>query len=520
MANYRIGLVPTVFALIFIIKMAFWHFEDPDFYWHIKTGEVIVNSATLPSVDIFSYTFNGKHWVLHEWLFQVILYVIYHYFGFPGVSVLVALSYTTICYFLFKIAVVLLDGSEGQALIITLLCGGLFVWLTPRPFIATFLFFAFFLYRLIVFKYCKRYSALWVFPVIMIVWVNLHGGYFIGIFELILFLACEWLSPVSEVEKTIRRRNLIKLTWITVLSVLVTLVNPYFIDMWLYPFQVIGMDASKWLISEWQSPNFHQPYPLYFLFVVIGTVGLGVYSGRRIDITEFVFPVAFIASAFLSIRNIPLAAIAVAPTISLQLKDSIGRLRLTSAGDGSPEKKGIKHKILKRIIDSSIRGKDISVRAESFMNVMLIGAALASVYVRHKEVVKKLDIITPVRAVDFLLKNNIQGNVFNAYKYGGYLIYRLYPGQKVFIDGRADMYGDAFLRKFVDVYQGRKNWQNEFMKYNIDYVVCESDSPIRQLLIQSKEFKLVFDDNSNSVLLKDVNKFKVIIKRYAIKLGN
>jgi hypothetical protein len=120
----------------------------------------------------------------------------------------------------------------------------------------------------------------------------------------------------------------------------------------------------------------------------------------------------------------------------------------------------------------------------------------------------------PVGATDFLAANHVSGSMFNTYQYGGYLIFRLHPAQKVFIYPRTDIYQDGFVRVHDAIQQGRPNWKILFDRYDIDYVVCESNAALRQLLLQEGRFRLVFDDGNHSVLLKNVEKFKDLIARY------
>jgi hypothetical protein len=513
----RLGLVPTVFALVFIIKTANGHFEDPDFYWHVKTGEYILSSGSLPNTDIFSYTQSGKPWVLHEWLFQVLVYLVFANASWLGVNLLVASLYTACCYVMFLAVKRLLDGKEGKALIITLLCGSLFTGVAPRPYLFTLLFFALFLYRLIVFKYAKDASHLWLFPLVMPFWTNLHGGYFIGIFLLCLFLAAEWFGGLLNAQsKASERQDLMRLAGVTALAVLATLINPEFIHHWWYPFQVIGMDASKGIIEEWRSPDFHQPVFLYFLVVVTGVVGIALYSGRRLELTEFVIPATFVASAFIARRNMPFAAIAIAPFLALQLKAAAAQLEKSVTQPGVAPSSVVR--LMQRLVGSTVRAPEISPRVESFLNAWLIVLTLIVVAVqypgRQKGMNETLKTIIPVQATDFVARNHIQGRMFNAYHYGGYLIYRLFPAQKVFIDGRADMFGDAFVKYAIGAYQGNSIWKQAFEKYQIDYVICETESPIRQLLLEGGGFKLVFDDRMHSVLLKNVDKYQYLIRKY------
>jgi hypothetical protein len=208
----------------------------------------------------------------------------------------------------------------------------------------------------------------------------------------------------------------------------------------------------------------------------------------------------------------PLAAMALAPFLAANL----GRVSWPSRtvrGDGE---------------DAADRGEALSAGTasrmplagsqEQFINWILLvvaGFALAFSYPAQKS--KQEAVVAaymPVGATDFLVANHVSGNMFNSYQYGGYLMFRLYPAQKVFIYGRTDIYQDGFVQIHDAIQQGRPNWKTLFDRYDIDYVVCETNAALRQLLLQEGRFRLVFDDGSHSVLLKNVDKFRDLIARY------
>lgn len=511
----KLGLAPTVLILIFLIKVVNGQFDDPDFYWHLKTGEYIVAHGVLPQADIFSYTNPGKPWVLHEWLFQVLIYFVHARGGDLGVKVFVALMLTACFGLCYAICKKILAGDKAKALIVALWFCSIITSVSPRPHLFTFLFFSLFFYLLLSFKYFGETSRLWVIPLVMALWVNLHGGFFIGLVLVWLFISGEWVTYyLAGKSALVRRRSLMQLTLTGVLALLATLANPEFIRHWLYPFQVIGMEASKGMIEEWRSPDFHQPIFAYWLVVVSSFFAAMIYSPRKPDATELIVPLVFVAGAFMARRNIPLAALAMAPFFAIcmragltnSLKNFLARFRRTPSGDAS-----------------TIRAKASQPlgKYEYMMNWALVLLTLLSLILiypeRQKIMAASLNKIIPIKAADFIVREGITGRIFNTYHYGGYLIYRLYPQQLVFIDGRADMYGDAFINEALAIYGGSSQWKSYFDRYGIDYVICESESPLRQLLLTEGKFRLVFDDNMHSVLLRDMEKYRVIINQYAGK---
>jgi hypothetical protein len=210
-------------------------------------------------------------------------------------------------------------------------------------------------------------------------------------------------------------------------------------------------------------------------------------------------------------RNIPLAALAMAPFVAVYmragLKDSLIKF-VASFSRVRPE----------NAADIGAKASQPLGKHESVMNWVLVLLTLLSLILiypeRQKAIAASMNSIIPIKATDFILREGINGRMFNTYHYGGYLIYRLYPQQLVFIDGRADMYGDSFIKDAQAIYQGSSQWKVRFDGYGIDYVICESESPLRQLLLEEGKFHLVFDDGMHSVLLRDIAKYRPTIKRY------
>ncbi len=170
------------------------------------------------------------------------------------------------------------------------------------------------LYCLIDFKYFQRDRWLRALPVLMVPWVNSHAGYLAGIALFILFALSEWLMYlVGKYADPVYRNRLLVLSLIGVLAVLATLANPYFIDHWIYPFQVMNMDVAIASIAEWQSPNFQQLGLKLYLILALGSLIAWMYRGTGPGLTEIALPVFFIVAGFVSVRHIPLAALALIP---------------------------------------------------------------------------------------------------------------------------------------------------------------------------------------------------------------
>jgi hypothetical protein len=486
-----------VFISIFLWLLTVLQLIDPDYFWHLKTGEYIVTHGALPVGDVFSHTHFGQPWVLHEWLFEVVLYCIFAGLGPLGVKLLTS---TLTVFSLGVIYALLRRLAVAPAVALTVIITAyipLQIGVAPRPQLVTYLFFACFLYVLLNYKYCQTTRYLFALPALMIVWVNAHGGYVAGIGLTGLFTVCEWTSYwISSGHDAEKKRRLVRLTLAAIATVLASLINPYFLQHWLYPFQVMGMDVTR-DIMEWQSPNFHDSLGKVYLVLVLAFFVSYIYAARKPDVTELLLPCFLIVAGFTSMRHIPLASLAMATFTGIALS------RETTAGLAVLWHRTGIARFYKRWIGGGKQLEQGQYLLNWIMLLTIASGMLIYYPISQAKGEEAINELLPVKAVNFVLENGIAGNLLNDYGYGGYLIYRLSPERKVFIDGRADMYGDKFSKDFIDIYSGNPGWREKFESFSIDYVICDKDAAIRRLLLAENSFTEVFNDKRHSVLLRN-----------------
>lgn len=504
----KLGLGTVVLAIAFMAKILVPHFEDPDFYWHIKIGEYLLSTWPFPGSDVFTYTHFGSPWVLHEWLAQIVIYLVFSTTGYFGTAVWLA-AMCAFCGWVTYLNCLRQMDNPVHAIIVALVCSLFFVTETPRPHLFTFVFFAATLYVLLEFKYARRDRLLVLLPAMQLFWVNAHGGYFIGLVLIFLFVGSEWLKHGFKSEGAFEVVRLKKLSLWSAAALVITLVNPQFVRIWWYPIEAIVLSGAAQTINEWQSPSFHVPITQGFLVLVLVFFAVQAWAKKRADLTEVVVPLVFIASAFVSVRNMPLAALALAPFLAMNIGRIFWPAGAATSGGSVVSDRGAAHSF------SRVPQAGSHEQLINWVLLMVAGLALALSYPSQK---KKQEIAVatymPVGAADFLVANHIRGRMFNSYQYGGYLIFRLYPAQKVFIYPWVEIYQDDFVQIHDAIQQGGPNWKILFDRYDIDYVVCGSNAAMRQLLLQEGRFKLVFDDGNHSVLLKNVDKFREVIARH------
>jgi hypothetical protein len=505
-----LGNTQMLVLSLFVWVVLLTSLVDPDYFWHLKTGEWIVGHGRLPAGDVFSYTRAGQPWVEHEWLFEVLLYLTWHYAGALGVKALAASLFLGTFGLALSAASRVPRTTFEPAIVAPGAILLFFMGLSARPQLLTFLGVAAVLWILFEFKYRQRLRQLMLLPLIAVPWVNFHGGYVIGVAMVVLFAACEWCQYLVA-PKPAQRRQLARLTVAAILMILATLANPWFIEHWRYPFQVLGMGFNVH-IDEWKSPDFHELGPQIYLAMTFIFALAAARAQPRLDLTEWALPATFVMLGFVSQRHIPLASLVLlafgsaaltrgklAAEIAGWLAALIRRPRALAAQQPG---KARPHARPGPAPEAAPRARlRESARNWAMLGVtILAGAASAPRLAANDEL--RLTRAMPVGAADFIAKAGLHGRMFNSYNHGGYLIYRFGPALKVAVDGRADMYGDDFLTEYQRAYTGQAGWKSTFDKLKVDFVLLPCDAPLRQLLVAEHSYREVYRDEDNVVMVR------------------
>jgi hypothetical protein len=497
----KFTLPVTVLAILFLFKFLNPSLDDPDFYWHLKTGEYIFSHSAVPMTDPFAFTSIGMPWVAHEWLTELVLYGAMQFLGFTGIRLLVATMLCASFYLLFQLTQKLVNGEAKALIIASAFFAALMPYWSPRPQIFTFFFFSTYLWLLLDYKYAGSSKRFWLLPAIMVLWVNLHGAFLVGIALVLIFLVTEWaMHFYASRDNRMVRKDLTRLSIFSWLTCLATLINPQFFHIWAYPFQLVSMEVAKGAIAEWQSPNFHLLFYKIHLTLIIAFFLAFIYSRKKPDLTELFIPLFFISAGLVSQRHLPLTSF-----VLLGFFGAIYR-HIEVPFNLSFTKKY-------QLIVSQTAKSEVNPLFASVINLslfLIVVALVGSGAITQEKDEETLGMI-PVGAANYIRENRISGNMFNDYNFGGYLIYKLAPTQKVFIDGRADLYGDKFVNDYLDIYSGKAGWKEKFEKFSIDYVICDKNSALRQLLLSEGSFKEGYSDKFHSVLLRNGPKFQALL---------
>ncbi len=480
-----------LFVLIF--AMAVRVPTDTDTWWHIRSGRYIVEQRRIPTTDPFSHTRYGQPWVDHSWGAQLALYGVYSLFGDgiePGAGGNIGLALYMAALATLGMAFVYRMSAANvyvRAFALVLGTATAAVFWSPRPQMFSFALAALLLYLLHLYKR-RHVDRLWLIPPLIALWANLHGGFAIGFIFLLGFLLGEALGNVfaeTDDPRVVRWGRLRKVALITLIAVPAVALNPYGVQMLAYPFRTVNIGVLQDFIQEWASPDFHERQTWPFIALLLGTLGMAALNRRRIDWTDLTLVSGTAAMALMSGRNMSVFAIAATPVLTRHLE-----AWLTERG-------------------WVLRPRRHVSTAQGWLNLVLLllivlGALGKIAGALDPQVVRRAqEERFPVQLAAFLRTTPPPGRMFNSYNWGGYLMFAA-PNVPVYVDGRTDLYDDAFLREYLSVVFVREGWAETLDAQGIDFVAIEGQSVLAAMLrtMPQRWAERQFDDGRSALFVR------------------
>lgn len=468
-----------IFALAFLFASR--PVNDADFWFYLKTGEYVLSTGAIPRNELWSFTFAGVPYIAHGWLSGVVFFAIYSLVGLKALILLFALLTAIAFWIAFKRA----NCHPFIAGAVTLVA----VWATMpnlgvRSRVFTILLTSIYLALLGRFSRGVRDRWLWVLLPIMTLWVNLHGGFFIGLILIVLTAAGmvldRWRGSLEEPE-TLRSRLRVLAT-VFVGCVLAGLLNPYGIKPYTAPVTLLSSSIWQDLINDWLSPNFHLASTRPLLILMLGTIAVLALSPKRPKPSELLLFLTTLYSTLKIQRNAVLFVLVSAPLLSTYFQ-----LWLDSTRFGthlSPVREGGSSRRLAVLLGLSL-----------LLPMLALATKLKST-VYSTPTQQSLGV--PVNAVEYLKQNGITGNTFTAPNvWGGYLIWAA-PNNPVYIDGR-DAYPDTFVKEFADIISGRVDWREPLSQRGVELVLIQPNTYLARQLEESSEWEEIYEDKMSLV---------------------
>ena len=442
---------------------------DEDLWSHIATGNWILAHRAVPTQDLFGAYTIGKPWLAYTWLFDVVMAKTYSAAGLHGIATL-----ATVLTLGFVAALVVLFSRCGRMLRATALAALVFsasaIVVTPRPWLFTCLFFVIEIYLLSQAR--DRGQPKWLIPVapLIALWANVHIQFVYGLGVIALFALENPIAAVLKWESAATKR-MSRCFWATlVLSTLATLVNPFGWRLYTVVVKYATQTAALQVIQEMQPLQFRTASDWAALFLVCSAL-FAIAGRQRRSALMISLLIVSMWFGFRTGRDVWFMAV-----IS-------GWVIANYSGQAA---KGL-----------------TKVRAVQWAIAVPVTAALALAVLQSKGLsAKALEDAArqrfPVEASTYIEKHAMKAPLYNPYGWGGYLIWRL-PGMPVSIDGRADLYGDGGLGRFMQTWTGQRNWADDPALMKANTIVLERNSSLASILRSDARFRMVHDDDVASV---------------------
>jgi len=460
-----------VFYFVLLIGSALFRDGDPG--RHITLGTYMLEHLSLPQVDLFSYTTPGVYLPPYEWGAQIILAAANRWLGLSGVVWVVALCLGWLAMLVFdelrrrQVAPLLSFG-------LTLWCIGLtMIHWAARPHIFSLVFLALLAASLARLAQGENIS-LWRFPLILWAWANIHGAGFMLAFLLwAAYLAGElweswaqkrvWWNPVFQ-----------KLVFSGALAFAATFFTPSGWRLWQFSLSFIGNPYLLEIAGETNSVAFHEFKGLLVLLsLMLVTLILSRSKAKR-PMAESLLLAGWLGVGLYGWRNVPLFAIIAIPLLGEHLK-------------GKETKADKELAALEHLPKSLWPALSAVVFAVLLMSGLRLDAAHQGYAFNTGEF--------PVQAVNWLEKNPQPGKMFNYFPWGGYLIYRLWPQQQIFLDGQM-IYVESLVRDYETALNGNEEWVAVFQKYHVDWLLVPDEAPIARVLKRESGWELLYADET------------------------
>jgi hypothetical protein len=482
--NKTLRTIFEVYVFAYAFFFAARPLSDADFWWHLKTGEYILKTHSIPKTDLFSFTNYGKAWVTHEWLSEAIFYILYSRLGFNALIIIFAVLTALAFWIAFKRSHShpLIAGSATLLGVWTILPT---IGVRPRAF--TLLLSS--VYLALLARYVQRRAGreIWWLVPLMVFWVNLHGGFLIGLVLIGLTIVGIPLDTWANGERFSSSWPQLKtLSFVLVGCLLAVLLNPQGIWIYKFPFEVFLSPVQQQAIVDWFSPDFHQSEAVPLVLLIFLTIAALALSPKRVRLGELLLFISTLYMTLKSQRHMAILALVAAPLLADYLQNWI-----TARSNG---------RMFSPTISASVPVRKSIIFGMLFLLPLIAFTAKLKATVFNEWRQDLLEV--PLAAVDHLKKANINGNTFTDPNiWGGYIIWAL-PSSRVYIDGRIDMYGDDFVKEYLNIIWGGADWREPFDRYSVRIVIIKPDSALSRELRETKEWSQVFEDDMAVVFVR------------------
>ncbi len=461
----------TLFTAVFALfgwAIGLERLSDNSFFWHLRTGQLILDSG-FPRSDPFSFSAAGTHWVVQSWLAEVVYAVVDRVTGPFGIRVVVGLTGAAIAVLAFRLALRLTQNRVRAALLTALALASLDTLWSERPLVFGILALVVLVWVVEVPDSLVGRRPVLAIPVLLWCWANVHGTFVLGFAYLGLHLVGRWLDGHRPWEG--RERRLLVGAGVAVVAVFI---SPYGVSLVTFPTVLLSRAEIFRHIVEWGSPDFHSLRgELYALWIVTFVVLL-VRAPGKVSRRDLLVSLPFLVLGLWALRNIALA-----PLVGLPIAArAVAAPRRTRATDRS-----------------GVLGWGLAAALLLVVTVFTVNAAGQPSFDFSGY---------PVGAMKAVARDGLLGKRLLTTDYdAGYVILQDWPRQRVFIDDRYDMYPRPIIADYFTLARSQPGWDAVLQRENIQVIVWPRGDPLVALVEDTGRWRVRDEDRDRVLLVRD-----------------
>ncbi len=469
--------------------------------WHIRNGQLILETHSITRVDPFSATVSGQPWYAWEWLYDVMVAAIHHALGLNGVVFCTAAIMAATFVLVFHFAMRRGGGLPITLFMLVLSLGASAVHFLARPHVLSWLF------TVIWFEVLDRAAfsdepdkarRIFFLPLLMLLWANLHGGFLLGFALLAVYLVGGGVQYFTCPD----RREAIgawlkRLGLVSVLSFVASFVNPYGYKLHLHIYRYLSDRFLMDHVTEFQSPDFHGVAQQCFVVMLLVTFAALASAGRKPPLTHLLVILLAAYSGLYASRNLPVSSMLLTLMVAPLLSETVAKATVNDE---------IAHwlrALFSRLHSFGMRMEKLELHLQGHV-WMIVVFAVGLWACTHGGKIGSSQLINayfddkrfPVEAAAVIAQRDIREPIFCPDRWGGYLIYRLYPQTKVLVDDRHDLYGDQFFKNYLKVIFVQQGWEKILEEEHANWILVEKNSSLGTMLGQTPEWKLIHRDGT------------------------
>jgi hypothetical protein len=450
-------------------------FVEGDVWWHAAAGRLVLSTGHVPTVDPYSFTVHGNPWIAYEWLGEVVMALAARLDSLRGLQILLVLLSAILVVLTYCYAWVRTGNPLASAAAVALLLQVEQPMFTLRPQMLGYIFLVLILISLDLFRQ-GRVKSLWFLPLIFPLWVNTHSSFVLGLFFMASYLAgglvsFQWGNLIADRWQAGKRRHLLL---VSLLSGLALFVTPYGTRLATYPFELmLNQPLNVSLVVEWRQLDLSTWWGQAFLLILLAWIATQVMSPIVYRL-EIIVPLLLLTyESFVHFRFLLIFVPMFAPVMATYLA------RWLPGYDATKE--------------------SYAMNAAFIVAILLGGVVLLPSNAKLQETLRRT---FPVGAVEYLRAHPIPNGMFNDDHWGGFLIWKLWPEHKVFIDGRLDIYEyGGVLADYVSITRADQTAPVLLKKYDIRACLLPREAPLVTKLALSPSWEKTYEDG-NSVIFR------------------